>query len=294
MTYLIDASVFVFRAWFSIPDSMTDEHRNPVNAVYGFARFLGDFLEEVQPAFVAAAFDESLTTSFRNEIYPEYKANREPAPPELSRQFELCRRVTRALGVMDCADPSYEADDLIGTMAASMRDAGHKVRLVTRDKDLLQLLRDGDEFWDFVGNRTIGYDGVSEVLGVRAEQVVDFLALAGDSVDNIPGVPGIGTKTAVHLLTHYDSVDDLFDNLEHVAGLPLRGAARIGERLAAHREHVELYRQLTEIRCDAPVHANEAALSRAAPDLDALNAIYDEVGFGTALRRQATRIAGHF
>lgn len=294
MIYLIDASVFVFRAWFSIPDSMTDEQRNPVNAVYGFARFLGDFLEEIQPAFVAAAFDESLTTSFRNEIYPDYKANREPAPPELKRQFELCRRVTRALGVMDCADPSYEADDLIGTIASNMRDAGHSMRLVTRDKDLLQLLRDGDEFWDFVGNRTISYDGVADFLGVRAEQVVDFLALAGDSVDNIPGVPGIGSKTAIGLLAHYDSVDHLFDNLEDVSELPLRGAGKIGERLAAHRDNVQLYRQLTRIRCDAPVAAHEAALTRTVPDLDALNGIYDEVGFGTALRRQAARIADCF
>jgi 5'-3' exonuclease len=294
MIYLIDASVFVFRAWFSIPDSMTDEQRNPVNAVYGFARFLGDFLEEIQPDFVAAAFDESLTTSFRNEIYPDYKANREPAPPELKRQFELCRRVTRALGVMDCGDPSYEADDLIGTIAFNMRDAGHSMRLVTRDKDLLQLLRDGDEFWDFVGNRTISYDGVADFLGVRAEQVVDFLALAGDSVDNIPGVPGIGSKTAIGLLAHYDSVDQLFDNLEDVSGLPLRGAGKIGERLAAHRENVELYRQLTRIRCDAPVASHEAALTRTVPDLDVLNGIYDEVGFGTALRRQAARIADRF
>ena len=107
MTYLIDASIYIFRAWFSIPDSMTDKSRNPVNAVYGYARFLSEFVEKVRPDFIAAAFDESLSTSFRNEIFPEYKANREPAPPELKRQFEQCREVTRALGVMDCSDKSF-------------------------------------------------------------------------------------------------------------------------------------------------------------------------------------------
>lgn len=201
MTYLIDASIYIFRAWFSIPDSMTDTDRNPVNAVFGYARFLSDFLETVQPEFVAAAFDESLTTSFRTEIYPEYKANREPAPPELKRQFEQCRRVTRALGIMDCADGAYEADDLIGTLAAGMRDAGHCVTIVSRDKDLVQILQDGDSMWDYAGDKTTRYDQVHGAFGVRPEQMVDFLGLAGDSVDNIPGAPGVGQKTATALST---------------------------------------------------------------------------------------------
>ena len=187
-TYLIDASIFVFRAWFTIPDSMRDGEQNPVNAVYGYTRFLGDFLEQVEPDFVAAAFDVSLSTSFRNELYPDYKANREPAPPELKRQFELCRKITRALGVHECADTAYEADDLIGTLAVGMRNAGHSVTIVSRDKDLLQLLEEGDTFWDYAGKRRIRYREVQAAFGVRAEQVPDFLGLAGDAVDNIPGV----------------------------------------------------------------------------------------------------------
>lgn len=170
MTYLIDASIFIFRAWFSIPDSMTDANDNPVNAVYGYARFLSDFIESVQPEHVAAAFDVSLTTSFRNEIYPDYKANRDPAPPELKRQFEQCRDVTRVLGVRECADTSFEADDLIGTLAAAMRESGHCVTIVSRDKDLLQILQSGDALWDYAGGKRIGYDDVIDVFGVRAEQ----------------------------------------------------------------------------------------------------------------------------
>jgi 5'-3' exonuclease len=116
MQYLIDASVYVFRAYYSMPDDMVDADGNPVNALYGFCRFLGDFMEQVNPEYVAVLFDESLSSSFRTEIYPEYKANRDPAPEELKRQFMQCRRYTRALGVMELASPHYEADDLIGTL----------------------------------------------------------------------------------------------------------------------------------------------------------------------------------
>ena len=113
MQYLIDASVYVFRAYYSMPDDMVDDEGNPVNALYGFCRFLGDFMEQVKPEYIAVAYDESLTTNFRTSIYPEYKANREPAPAELKRQFGQCRRYSRALGLMEVADPKYEADDLL-------------------------------------------------------------------------------------------------------------------------------------------------------------------------------------
>ncbi len=293
-TYLIDASIFVFRAWFTIPDSMRDGEQNPVNAVYGYTRFLGDFLEQVEPDFVAAAFDVSLSTSFRNELYPDYKANREPAPPELKRQFELCRKITRALGVHECADTAYEADDLIGTLAVGMRNAGHSVTIVSRDKDLLQLLEEGDTFWDYAGKRRIRYREVQAAFGVRAEQVPDFLGLAGDAVDNIPGVRGIGAKTAARLLAYFDSLEDLYANLARVPELPIRGAAALAARLARHREQAELCRELARIRCDAPLAAGETSLRRRAPALEALFAVYDDTGFGRSLRNQAERLLAGF
>ncbi|MEQ9564033.1 MAG: hypothetical protein RLN69_16050, partial [Woeseiaceae bacterium] len=134
MQYLIDASVYVFRAHFSMPDDMVDDNGNPINALYGFCRFLGDFLEQVKPEYVAVLFDESLSTSFRSAIYPAYKANREPAPPELKRQFEQCRRYAKAIGVMQCAHPEYEADDLIGTLVSEGRLQGLPSTIVSRDK----------------------------------------------------------------------------------------------------------------------------------------------------------------
>ena len=294
MTYLIDASIFIFRAWFSIPDTMTDERNHPVNAVYGYTRFLSDFLESVQPDHIAAAFDVSLPTSHRNEIYPEYKANRDPAPPELKRQFDQCREVTRGLGVRECADSAFEADDVIGTLAAGMRDAGHCVTIVSRDKDLLQILQSGDAMWDFASGKKVGYDDVIDEFGVRAEQMVDYLGLAGDSVDNIPGARGVGPKTAVALLAHFDTLDELYANLGSVENVAVRGAKTLGAKLAEYQEQVMMSRELAQIRYDVPIKTDELASARKVPDIDGLNALYDDLGFGQGLRHQARRICNSY
>jgi 5'-3' exonuclease len=294
MQYLIDASVYVFRAYYSIPDDMVDRDGNPVNALYGFCRFLGDFIEQVKPERIAVAFDESLTTSFRNAIYPDYKANREPAPEELKRQIAQCRRFARALGLMECADASYEADDLIGTLVMHGRMLDRPSTIVSRDKDLAQLLTRADVFWDFAGRGKIMYDNVPETFGVWPEQIADFLALAGDSVDNIPGVPGVGKKTASALLSHFGSLEEIYANLDRIHEVQVRGAKTLGPKLEMHREAAMLARKLTGIACDAPLDDPESCLTPGRPALGALNALYDEVDFGTALRRQAERIADQY
>ncbi len=291
MQYLIDASVYVFRAYYSMPDDMVDGEGNPVNALYGFCRFLGDFMEQVTPEFIAVAFDESLTTSFRTEIYPEYKANRDPAPPELKRQFEQCRRYVRSLGVLEIANPRYEADDLIGTLVAHGRRQGRPSTIVSRDKDLAQLLRREDVFWDFAGKGKLGYDQIPGSFGVIPEQIADFLALAGDAVDNIKGVPGVGKKTAEVLLSHFGSLEEIYGNLDRVHEVNVRGAKTLGAKLETHREAAMLARRLTGIACDAPIDGAESGLQPSAPDLGAINALFDEAGIGTALRRQAERVS---
>lgn len=293
MVYLIDASVFVFKAWYSIPDDMTDPQLNPVNALYGFCRFLGDFLEDMKPEYVAVAFDENRgERCVRTAIYPEYKANREPAPPELKQQFERCRAVTRALGLAHCGDESFEADDLIASMAVRMRDRGHQVTILSRDKDLAQILRPGDQLWDYPSGRRTRYDQVPEVYGVRAEQIADFLALTGDAVDNIRGVRGVGPKTASALLQKFETLDAIYANLDAVARLKIRAAPKLPGKLRDHRGDVDIARQLTRVRYDAPAFDEEAAFARRAPDLDSLGALYDLAGFGDGLRRQARRLAG--
>lgn len=291
MQYLIDASVYVFRAYYSMPDDIVDADGKPVNALYGFCRFLGDFIEQVNPEHVAVAFDESLTTSFRTAIYPEYKANREPAPEELKRQFAQCRRFVDALGLMNCADPAYEADDLIGTLVEHGRRHGRPSTIVSRDKDLAQLLTKDDVFWDFAGKGKLGYERIPEVFGVWPEQIADFLALAGDSVDNIKGVPGVGKKTAEKLLQHFGSLDAIYENLDRVHEVNVRGAKTLGGKLDEHRDAAMLARRLTGIACDAPIEDAEAGLRRSMPDLGAINALFDEAGIGTALRRQAERVS---
>lgn len=291
MQYLIDASVYVFRAHFSMPDDMVDDNGNPINALYGFCRFLGDFLEQVKPEYVAVLFDESLTTSFRSSIYPAYKANREPAPPELKRQFEQCRRYAKAIGVMQSAHPQYEADDLIGTLVSEGRRKGMASTIVSRDKDLAQLVTKDDVFWDFAGKGKILYNQIPEVFGVWPEQIADFLALAGDSVDNIPGVPGVGKKTAAALLQHFGSLDAIYANLDKVHEVAVRGAKTLAAKLDTHKGAAMLARQLTGIACDVTFDRPKSGLRPSAPDLGAINALFDEAGIGTALRRQAERVA---
>ncbi len=291
MQYLIDASVYVFRAYYSMPDDMVDDAGNPINALYGFCRFLGDFMERVQPDHIAVLFDESLRSSFRSEIYPEYKANRDPAPPELKRQFVQCRRFTNALGLMNCGHPGYEADDLIGTLVHSGREEGIPSTIVTRDKDLAQLLSQRDIFWDFAGKGKIKYDQVPDVFGVWPEQIADFLALAGDAVDNIPGVPGVGKKTAAALLKHFGSLEKIYAKLDVVHEVNVRGSKTLGAKLDQHRDAAVLARKLTGIACDAPMDRPKTGLRPIAPDLGAINALFDEAGIGTALRRQAERVS---
>jgi len=287
--YLIDASVFIFRAYYSVPITLTDSDGQPVNAVHGFGRFLGDLLEKELPSHIAVAFDQSLTTSFRNKLYPAYKANREPAPIELKRQFDWCRQLCRAYGLADFSSAEYEADDLIGTLVAHARVQGRRTIVVTRDKDLSQLIRPGDVYWDYIGETRYEYGDIPERFGVLPERMADFLALTGDAVDNIRGVPGIGKKTASMLLSHYESLDHLYDNLDAVLKLKIRNVGFVVGQLRDHRDAAFLARQLTAIACDAPMQ-DLAGLQRRLPDMQALNALYDTFGFGRLLRNQAERI----
>ena len=291
MQYLIEASVYVFRAYYSMPDDMVDDAGNPVNALYGFARFIGDFMEKVTPEYVAVLFDESMTECFRTEIYPEYKANRDPAPPELKRQFEQCRRFVRAMGLLEHSSPAYEADDLIGTLVEHGRRKGRPSTIVTRDKDLTQLLSKDDVFWDFAGKGKLRYEEIPGSFGAWPEQIADFLALAGDAVDNIKGVPGVGKKTAEKLLQHFDSLDDIYANLDKVHEVNVRGAKTLGAKLDTHRDAAYLARRLTGIACDAPMENTEALMQPSAPRLGEINALFDEAGIGMALRRQAERVS---
>ncbi|HEX9208110.1 MAG TPA: 5'-3' exonuclease H3TH domain-containing protein, partial [Steroidobacteraceae bacterium] len=291
MLYLVDASVFIFRAYYAVPIEVADRDGNPVNAVLGFARFLGELLERESPRHIAVAFDESLEQGYRNEIYPAYKANREPAPVELKRQFALCREICTALGLPQYGSSRYEADDIIGTLATRARAAGIPVTIVSRDKDLTQLLSPVDTYWDAIADVRYAYEDIEERFGVIPERMADFLALMGDAVDNIPGVPGVGRKTAQKLLKHFDTLQGVFENLDEVKKLKFRNASFVADSLREHRETAFLSRQLTAIACDMPLPvARVNELRRLAPDLATVDTFCEAQGLGRVLREQARRI----
>ena len=290
--YLVDASLYVFRAWHSVPDEFQDNQGWPVNAVHGFARFLLDLLERERPRHIAVAFDEALDSCFRHRIYPAYKANRDPAPDELRRQFAHCKALCAALGLDVLADREYEADDLIGTALHAGRGNGLRGIIVSADKDLSQLLLDHDEQWDYARNQRWGAAGVKARHGVHAHQIADYLALCGDAVDNIPGVSGIGTKSAAVLLSHFGSLDALLERIDEVPFLRLRGAATMAVRLREQRELALLFRQLTTIAVDAPLTTARPGFTRGGADADMLGGLCDALRFGPLTRRRLLSAAG--
>lgn len=290
--HLVDASLYVFRAWHSIPDDFTDVDGHPVNAVHGFTRFLLDLLERAKPRHAAICFDESLTTSFRNELYPAYKANRELPPAELVRQFAYCRDVAAALGLCVLADERYEADDLIGSAVASLGRHTQAAVIVSADKDFGQLVDANVEQWDFSRDQRWDAHGVKQRLGVRPDQVADYLALTGDAIDNIPGIPGIGPKTAAILLAHFDTLDAVLGRAEEVAFLRMRGAAGIARKLQEHAELARLSRRLTGIAMDAPVPQELEAYRCRGADMEAMSRLFDQVRLGPMTRARVRALAG--
>jgi len=285
--YLVDASVYIFRAWYSLPDEFLNEAGEPTNAVYGFAGFLCSLLEQTKAEHIGVAFDESLTTSYRTEIYPEYKANREPAPEELKRQFAWARGVAEAMGLKCYGDPRYEADDIIGTLCEHWRANGHKVCVITSDKDLAQLVRDGDYWWDFSRNQKLSPKGIQDKFGVEPEQIADYLALTGDAVDNIPGIPGIGPKSATALLAHFGDLDSIYARLAEVEHLRIRGARSVMNKLREHRAAADLAKSLTVIQTQVPSALEAPDIRRSETDIARLNEWFDQLAFGPMLRQRA-------
>jgi 5'-3' exonuclease len=286
--YLIDALPYIFRAYFSIPSSLRTPDGAPANAVYGYTAFLLDLLKKANPTHVAVAFDGSLTTSFRNEMYPAYKAQREKPDQELYDQLKACREVTEALGMKWYIDPRYEADDIIGTIAAKLGKNDCRFVVVSGDKDLAQLVNKRTSLWDFAKDRWFDEKTVKQHFGVRANQIIDLLALMGDAVDNIPGVKGVGEKTAVELLKKFASVEEIYQKIEKVEKLALRGAATIRAKLEASHDMAFLSKQLATIAIDAPIKFNLRTLQYSGADRKKVEALFDRLGFGK-IRERITR-----
>lgn len=278
--HLVDASPYVFRAFHALPDSIRDPEGRPVNAVYGFGGFLIKLVETEEPTHLAVAFDRSLTTSFRNELYPEYKAGRELPPPELEAQLDDCMELAGAFGAAVFVDERYEADDLIAALVEQLTAGGHGAVIVTSDKDLAQLVTDRVGLFDFARDERLGPEEVVEKLGVRPEQVPDLLGLAGDPVDSIPGLPGVGRKTAAALLGAFGDLETAYERLEEVPELPIRGARSLAEKLAERRDEVLLWKRLATTAAEAPARAGPEDLAYRGADRVAVERLCDRLGFG--------------
>ncbi|MEA2693300.1 MAG: polymerase, partial [Acidobacteriota bacterium] len=249
--YLIDASPYIFRAYFSLPDSLRDPAGRPVQAVYGFASFLLKLLADERPSHLGVTFDRSLTTSFRNDLYPAYKAQRALPPPELEAQLAACEEMAAALGAATFVDAVYEADDLIAALCERLEDEAVSIVVVTSDKDLAQLVDERTSLYDFGKGARMTAAEVKEKFGVLPDQVADLLGLAGDTVDNIPGVPGIGKKTAADLLARFGHLEDLYLRLEEVRQTPaIRGGKSLYVKLEGAREMAILSKRLATVARD--------------------------------------------
>jgi len=273
--YLVDGSSYIYRAYYAIRH-LSSPGGFPTNAIYGFTQMLLKLIKDYNPQHVAVVFDAGRTT-FRTEIYPEYKANRAAMPDDLRVQMGPIREVVRAFNIPTLELPGYEADDIIGALAGRFSAQGGKVVVVTGDKDLMQIVTDHVTLLDTMKGKESGVPEVVERFGVGPELVIDILGLAGDSSDNIPGVPGIGEKTAAKLILEFGSLDSLLARANEVKG-------KNGEKLREFREQALLSRRLATIELNVPLEVELETLTAREPDQETLNAIFKKFGFTTLIK----------
>lgn len=281
--FLVDGSGYIFRAYHALPP-LSRSDGTPTNAVSGYTSMMMKLVEDTDADYVAVIFDAA-RRSFRNDIYADYKAHRPPPPEDLVPQFSLIREATAALGVAHVEMDGFEADDLIATYTLMARQQGMRVTIVSSDKDLMQLVGEGVALYDAMKNKTIGPEAVLDKFGVAPEKVVDVQALAGDASDNVPGVPGIGIKTAATLITEYGDLDTLLLRAPEIRQ-PKRRAS-----LIEHADAARISRQLVTLRQDVPVPVPLESFARRAPDPDVLIPFLETMEFRRLLSMVRARTA---
>ena len=286
--WLLDASIYIFRAWFSLPDRWHNEVGMPLNAVYGYASFLCDLLFRISPSpHLVAAFDESLGSCFRNQLYPQYKASRALPDEALAFQLHSCREITERCGIPCYGGDRYEADDYLASLARLAVAQQLPITVITRDKDLGQLLAaPADAWWDLAADKTLDMDGFEQRFGVHPRLFADYLGLVGDSVDDIPGVPGIGPRTAAALIGELGSLDAIARNMDLVTRLPVRGASRLAEKLTRHWPQALLSRQLARLENNIPGVAQLPTFAPTRQHIDSVLAFLESLGLGGPLTRR--------
>ena len=277
--YLVDGSGFIFRAYHALPQLTRKRDKLPTGAVTGFCNMLNRLLTDIgADGHLAVIFDAGRNT-FRNEIYGDYKAHRPPPPDDLIPQFDLIRQATQAFNVMAVDREGFEADDLIASYARAGRDAGYAVVIVSSDKDLMQLIEPGISMLDPLKNRAIGKDQVREKFGVDPDMMIDLQALAGDSTDNVPGVPGIGVKTAAELLGIYGGLDQLLDRAQEIKQPKRR------QTLIDNADMARISRDLVTLRQDLALDGGIEPLAIQPPDPEVLYPFLEDMEFSALLKR---------
>lgn len=267
---LVDGSSYLYRAFHAMP-ALTNSKGEPTGAIYGVTNMLRRLLNDYDPAHVAVVFDAKGKT-FRDEMYPQYKAHRPPMPEELRSQIEPIHAIVRAMGLPLLCIEGVEADDVIGTLAKQAEAQGMEVLVSTGDKDMAQLVNEHVTLVNTMTETVMDPDGVVEKFGIPAERIIDYLALIGDTVDNVPGVPKVGPKTAVKWLEQFGSLDEIMARADEIKG-------KVGENLRDSLGQLPLSRELVTIKCDVEMAQKPLELERQAPDSGALRELYAELEF---------------
>ncbi|EDL53324.1 DNA polymerase I [Vibrio mediterranei AK1] len=274
---LIDGSSYLYRAFHAYPETMSNGEI-PTNAVYGVVNMLRSMMRQFASERIAVVFDAKGKT-FRDNMYPEYKANRPPMPDDLRCQIEPLHNVIKAMGLPLICVPGVEADDVIGTLAHQASQAGMPVLISTGDKDMAQLVDDNVTLINTMTNVVMDREGVVEKFGIPPELIIDYLALMGDKVDNIPGVPGVGDKTATALLQGIGGIKDLYERLDDIAPLGFRGSKTMAKKLTEHKDNAVLSYELATIKLDVELDCTPESLLKQQPNVDELTKLYGQLTF---------------
>ena len=274
---LVDGSSYLYRAFHAFPP-LTNSAGEPTGAMYGVLNMLKSLISQVQPSHIAVVFDAKGKT-FRDEMFEQYKSHRPPMPDDLRKQIQPLHDIIRALGIPLLVIEGVEADDVIGTLAVAASKANQKVLISTGDKDMAQLVDDNIMLINTMNNSLLDRDAVIEKYGIPPELIIDYLALMGDSADNIPGVAGVGEKTALGLLQGIGSMAEIYANLDKVAELPIRGAKKLGDKLLAEKEMADLSYRLATIKTDVALEITPEQLTLGASNNDQLTEYFGRYEF---------------
>ncbi len=272
----MDTTGFVLKYWFAMPQIQTKNYES-ISAFLGFCTFFLNLLKRLNPKLIVCTFDESLGTCFRNKIFPDYKKNREKAPQELKIQFKLCREFLNLIGINNMASEKYEADDIINTLSINNRKYGISNTILTNDKDLFQTIYDDDFWWD-LNNKKYNHKDLKKKLSFSPQNLTDFLGLMGDSVDNIPGAPGIGEKTATVLINKYKNIDNIFDNINLISSDLGKKFHRYVNIIIENKEIIYLSKKLATLEYIDTIKSDNKLFERHEVNLEEVDSFLTKTG----------------